>query len=54
MSDIALGVLQRRENVFADAFVDKIVGMKNDKDVKEAYEKFDKGVWGKVVFDPWS
>lgn len=50
---MAEGILQRQEMVFANAFVDRVVGMKNEGDVRQAYEMFDRGLTGKILFDPW-
>lgn len=51
---MAADLLKRRQDVFGKdglAGVERIVGMDN---APEAYEKFSKGEWGKVAFDPWA
>jgi threonine dehydrogenase-like Zn-dependent dehydrogenase len=34
------------------SLIERIVGMDNEADVREAYSKFDSGEWGKLVFRP--
>lgn len=53
----ALGVLQRRQATFASAFVEQVVrfsGEGGEERVKSAYERFEKGDVGKVLFDAWN
>lgn len=55
MFPMALDILLRRQDIFGEvggeiSLIDKVVGF----DVAaEAYEDFDKGRCGKVLFDPW-
>jgi threonine dehydrogenase-like Zn-dependent dehydrogenase len=53
---LAKDLLERRRDIFAEigtetALVQKVVSI---DEAKVAYEKFDSGVWGKVLFDPWT
>ena len=55
MFPMAFDLLVKRQDVFGgvgepSALVDKVVGFEV---AKEAYEDFDKGRVGKVLFDPW-
>ncbi|KZV88609.1 hypothetical protein EXIGLDRAFT_722579 [Exidia glandulosa HHB12029] len=52
---LATDLLLRRRDIFTaigteTALVERIVPL---SEAREAYEKFDKGIWGKVLFDPW-
>lgn len=53
----ALELLGRRQDVFGlvgdeAGLIDRIVGM-SDAEAKGAYEDFESGRCGKVLFDPW-
>ena len=52
---LAADLLRRRQDVFGGVgeawLVDRIISL---DDAPEAYEKFAKGEWGKVAFDPWA
>jgi len=55
MFPMALDLLIKRQDVFGGvgekvSLVDKVVGL---ADAPESYEEFDKGMVGKVLFDPW-
>ena len=48
-------VLQKYHHVFsASGFIDRIVPIRDEDAVKEAYSAFDQGKVGKVVFAPWA
>ncbi|KAI0031854.1 chaperonin 10-like protein [Vararia minispora EC-137] len=51
----ALRLLLKRRDIFGiigdSGLVERVVGL---DDAPEAYEKFNRGEWGKVVFDPWA
>lgn len=52
---MALDLLIKRQDVFGGvgleaSLVDKIVGF---GEAAESYKSFDKGIVGKVLFDPW-
>lgn len=52
---LAADLLRRRQDVFGGvggdvALVERVVPLDG---AAEAYVKFSKGEWGKVVFDPW-
>jgi hypothetical protein len=52
---MALDLLVKRQDVFGGvgekaSLVDKVVGL---ADAPKSYEEFDKGMVGKVLFDPW-
>ncbi|TDL15571.1 alcohol dehydrogenase [Rickenella mellea] len=52
---LAAELLLRRQDVFGkvggdEALVDRVVGI---DDAEEAFTRFEKGEWGKVIFDPW-
>lgn len=52
---LAADLLKRRQDIFGGvggkvALVERVVSL---DDAAEAYVKFSKGEWGKVVFDPW-
>jgi len=52
---MALDLLLRRQDVFGgvgekSSLVDKVVSMEK---AAESYELFDKGLCGKILFDPW-
>ncbi|KAG8944342.1 hypothetical protein FRC04_002001 [Tulasnella sp. 424] len=54
----ALGVLKRWPEVFGvgeGKIIDKVVGFgaPDGSEVRRIYDEFDKGLCGKVVFDPW-
>jgi len=50
----ASAVLHKYHQVFsASGFIDKIVPLRDEDAVKEAYRAFDLGEVGKVVFAPW-
>lgn len=56
--DEALGVLKRSPEVFGvgdGKLIDKVVGFgaRDGSDVRRVYDEFDRGLCGKVVFDPW-
>jgi hypothetical protein len=54
MFPLALEVLLKRQDVFGgNGFVERVVGMGDEQVVRQNYEDFDKGVCGKVLFDPW-
>lgn len=53
----ALELLLKRQDIFATigddtGLIDRIVGM-DDETAKESYAKFEKGLCGKVLFEPW-
>jgi hypothetical protein len=53
----ALELLLKRQDVFAGVgeetgLVDKVVGM-DEATAKDSYHKFEKGLCGKVLFEPW-
>lgn len=55
MFPMALDLLIKRQDVFGGvgleaSLVDKIVGF---GEAAESYKSFDKGIVGKVLFDPW-
>ncbi|KAH7088631.1 GroES-like protein [Auriculariales sp. MPI-PUGE-AT-0066] len=58
LMELAADLLHRRVKIFGDgtetvgepALVERIIGM---DEAKHAYEQFESGVWGKVLFDPW-
>ena len=50
MAPLASDLLSRRKDVLEEQVVEKIVGL---DEVGKSYEDFDKGVVGKVLFDPW-
>jgi len=55
MFPMALDLLVKRQDVFGGvgekaSLVDKVVGL---ADAPKSYEEFDKGMVGKVLFDPW-
>jgi hypothetical protein len=51
----AMGLLLRRRDVLGvigeSGVVDRVIPL---SDAVGAYEAFDKGIYGKVVFDPWA
>jgi hypothetical protein len=48
-------VLQKYHHIFSVCgFIDKIVPIRDEAGVKEAYRAFDQGEIGKVVFAPWA
>ncbi|KAF8518071.1 chaperonin 10-like protein [Gautieria morchelliformis] len=53
----ALQLLLKRQDIFAGigedtSLIDKVVGL-DDESAKESYRKFEKGLCGKVLFEPW-
>ena len=57
----ALGILRRRLDIFGtigerESLMDRVVGFSCDGEasIKEAYIQFERGIGGKVLFDPWS
>lgn len=55
MFPFALEILLKRQDVFGDvgqetSLIDRVVSI---DDAVDSYEKFDKGLCGKVLFDPW-
>lgn len=56
MFPFALEILLKRQDVFGDvgqetSLIDRVVSI---DDAAESYDKFDKGLCGKVLFDPWN
>jgi hypothetical protein len=53
-------ILKRRQHIFgtigeSQSLIDRVVGFSQGEDgVKEAYHRFEKGIGGKVLFDPWN
>jgi hypothetical protein len=57
MFPLALQVLRERQDVFSGvgtstSLVERVVGM-DQVAVSKSYDDFDKGVCGKILFDPW-
>jgi len=57
--DEAIGIMERCPDTFGvgqDLLVEKVVGLAHggESRVKETYEEFEKGTFGKVIFDPWN
>jgi len=57
MFPFALQLLLKRQDIFAGigeetSLIDKVVGM-DDATAKDSYAKFEKGLCGKVIFEPW-
>jgi len=58
LMELAADLLHRRVKIFGEvesecgeaALVERVVPI---GEAREAYEKFESGVWGKVLFDPW-
>ncbi|KAF8587038.1 alcohol dehydrogenase [Ramaria rubella] len=53
----ALQLLLKRQDIFAGigeetSLIDRLVGM-DEATVKDSYTKFEKGLYGKVLFEPW-
>ena len=53
----ALQLLLKRQDIFAGigeetSLIDRIVSM-DDETAKDSYAKFEKGLCGKVLFEPW-
>ena len=50
---LAADLLRKRQDVFGEkglAGVERVISIDQ---AAEAYDKFSKGEWGKVAFDPW-
>jgi hypothetical protein len=57
MFPFALQLLLKRQDIFAGigedtGLIDRVVGM-DDESAKESYRMFEKGLCGKVLFEPW-
>lgn len=55
MFPLALEILLKRQDVFGGvgeeaSLIDRIVGF---DEAKQVYAEFDKGLCGKILFDPW-
>jgi len=53
----ALELLLKRQDIFAGvgedtSLIDRVMGM-DEESVRDGYEKFEKGLCGKVLFEPW-